>query len=302
MGWMAFILGLIIAVIFLFVSLINWKIQIHRLAVQLQNILDNKTKKLVTIALSDKSLERLAEIINRIVEKEVERNTKIQRREDHLKENISCLSHDLRTPLTSMHGYLKLLEDASAEKQEEYIRILQKKAVRLERLIDDFYQISLLEDGNYPLNYEDVDISSLLTETLLENYSLFFEKDISPQIERPEKSLYVYADKSACIRIMQNLFYNAVNGTSEGITVQLTEEEENISLIVKNPVSSLQIKDPARLFERFYTVDVSRNKDSSGQGLYIVKKLLAQMNCEMPYIEARDNCFIIKVSFTKTRK
>ena len=140
MGWAIMFLVLIALVIILSISLINWKIQIYKVIVQLNAILNRKTKKLVTVSLSDRRLEHLVEIINQIVSKDNIYLGEIQKKENELKENISCLSHDLRTPLTSIRGYLQLLSSAPDEKRAEYISALSGKALRLERLIDDFYQ------------------------------------------------------------------------------------------------------------------------------------------------------------------
>lgn len=298
MGWAIFFLVLIILVTVLLVALINWKIQIYRVIVQLQAILDGKTKKMVTVSLSDKRLEHLTEIINQIALKNNTHLTAIQKREQELKENISCLSHDLRTPLTSIRGYLQLLSDAPDEKRTEYIHALSGKAFRLERLIDDFYQISLLEAGEYPLSYEKIELCSLLTDVLLDNYSVFSEKGIEPQIEIPVESMFIHADKIACVRIIQNLLFNALNATAGNIVVQLSYCSERVRLCVKNSLTEIPTEELSKLFERFYVADVSRSNGTSGQGLYIVKKLLLWMNCQEPTISICDHTFEITVDFS----
>ena len=121
MGWAIMFLVLIALVIILSISLINWKIQIYKVIVQLNAILNRKTKKLVTVSLSDRRLEHLVEIINQIVSKDNIYLGEIQKKENELKENISCLSHDLRTPLTSIRGYLQLLSSAPDEKSNPWI-------------------------------------------------------------------------------------------------------------------------------------------------------------------------------------
>lgn len=298
MGWAIFFLVLILLAIALLVALISWKVQIYKVIVQLQAILDGKTKKMVTVSLSDKRLEHLAEIINQIALKDYTHLAEIQKREQELKENISCLSHDLRTPLTSIRGYLQLLSDAPDDKRTEYLRALSGKAFRLERLIDDFYQISLLEAGEYPLSYEKIELCSLLTDVLLDNYSVFSEKQIEPKIEIPVELIFIEADKMACIRIIQNLLLNALNATTGNITVQLSDCAEGIRLCVKNSLGEIPTEELCKLFERFYVADISRSKGTSGQGLYIVKKLLLWMNCQEPVIRICGHTFEITVDFS----
>ena len=222
----------------------------------------------------------------------------IQKKENELKENISCLSHDLRTPLTSIRGYLQLLSSAPDEKRAEYISALSGKALRLERLIDDFYQISLLEAGQYPFYYEKVELCSLLTEILLDNYSIFSVNGIEPQIEIPNMDIYLNADRKACIRIIQNLIFNAVTSTTNNVVIQLINIADSVQLCIKNPVASIPTEEYSKLLERFYVADVSRSNGTSGQGLYIVKKLLLMMNCTNPIIEIHDHNFMITIDFS----
>lgn len=240
----------------------------------------------------------LVEIINQIVSKDNIYLGEIQKKENELKENISCLSHDLRTPLTSIRGYLQLLSSAPDEKRAEYISALSGKALRLERLIDDFYQISLLEAGQYPFYYEKVELCSLLTEILLDNYSIFSVNGIEPQIEIPNMDIYLNADRKACIRIIQNLIFNAVTSTTNNVVIQLINIADSVQLCIKNPVASIPTEEYSKLLERFYVADVSRSNGTSGQGLYIVKKLLLMMNCTNPIIEIHDHNFMITIDFS----
>ena len=284
MGWAILFLVLVVLVIILSISLINWKMQIHKVNVQLNAILNGETKKLVTISLTDRRLEHLVEIINQIVSKDNIYLGEIRKKEDELKENISCLSHDLRTPLTSIRGYLQLLSSAPDEKRQEYISALSGKALRLERLIDDFYQISLLEAGQYPFYYGKVELCSLLTEILLDNYSTFSVNGIEPQIEIPDVNIYLNADRKACIRIIQNLILNAITSTTSNVVVQLIYNTDSVQLCIKNPIATIPTEEYSKLLERFYVADISRSNGTSGQGLYIVKKLLLLMNCKNPII------------------
>ncbi len=291
---------LFIIVIILSVLLISFKIQIKKVTNKLKIILEDGTKELVTISLGDKCLENLAEIINDILIKYSRQLIDIKRQENILKENIACLSHDLRTPLTSIKGYLKLMKNSPSDKIPEYINVLDKKAFRLGRFIEDYYQISLLDNNNYSFEYETIDICSLLTEILLENYALFKEKTISPVIDIPDGIVYIYSDKTACIRIIQNLLFNALDKTSGGIDIQLVKEYSKICLVVRNPVNASVIPCTSRVFDRFYMEDGTLGNGHSGQGLYIVKKLLTEMGCEEPAASISDNCFSIYVKWKIT--
>jgi len=141
-------------------------------------------------------------------------------------------------------------------------------------------------------------LCSLLTEILLDNYSIFSVNGIEPQIEIPNMDIYLNADRKACIRIIQNLIFNAVTSTTNNVVIQLINIADSVQLCIKNPVASIPTEEYSKLLERFYVADVSRSNGTSGQGLYIVKKLLLMMNCTNPIIEIHDHNFMITIDFS----
>ena len=106
------------------------------------------------------------------------------------------------------------------------------------------------------------------------------------------------ADRKACIRIIQNLIFNAVTSTTNNVVIQLINIADSVQLCIKNPVASIPTEEYSKLLERFYVADVSRSNGTSGQGLYIVKKLLLMMNCTNPIIEIHDHNFMITIDFS----
>ena len=106
------------------------------------------------------------------------------------------------------------------------------------------------------------------------------------------------ADRKACIRIIQNLIFNAVTSTTNNVVIQLINIADSVQLCIKNPVASIPTEEYSKLLERFYVADVSRSNGTSGQGLYIVKKLLLMMNCTNPILEIHDHNFMITIDFS----
>ena len=131
-----------------------------------------------------------------------------------------------------------------------------------------------MEAGQYPFYYGKVELCSLLTEILLDNYSTFSVNGIEPQIEIPDVNIYLNADRKACIRIIQNLIFNAITSTTSNVVVQLIYNTDSVQLCIKNPIATIPTEEYSKLLERFYVADISRSNGTSGQGLYIVKKLL----------------------------
>lgn len=114
----------------------------------------------------------------------------------------------------------------------------------------------------------------------------------------PNMDIYLNADRKACIRIIQNLIFNAVTSTTNNVVIQLINIADSVQLCIKNPVASIPTEEYSKLLERFYVADVSRSNGTSGQGLYIVKKLLLMMNCTNPIIEIHDHNFMITIDFS----
>lgn len=296
MFWI-FIFILLFLMIYIF-KLICWKKQIRKINIQLQEILDGKTYKFITLTLLDKDLEYMAEMINEIAERERISYGQAQIKEDKQKENITCLSHDLRTPLTSIRGYLELMQNVTEDKRVKYIEALVGKTIRLEQLINDFYQISLLDDNEFSYKKEAIELNKLITDVLLDNYSLFENKKIIPEIQLAKEDIFLDSDKTALMRVFQNLIVNAIHSTAGKISVTVVLNDQELSVSIQNTVKQDLHLDASKIFDRFYSGDFSRNNGSSGQGLYIVKKLLVQLGCEEPDVNITDRSFEIIVNLS----
>lgn len=302
MFWI-FIFILLFLMIYI-LKLFCWKKQIRKINIQLQEILDGKTHKFITLTLMDKDLENMTEMINVIIERERVSYGQAQIKEDKQKENITCLSHDLRTPLTSIRGYLELMQNASEEKRAKYVEALLGKAIRLEQLINDFYQISLLDDNEFSYKKETIELNKLITDVLLDNYSLFENKNIIPKIQLAKEDIFLDSDNTALMRIFQNLIVNAIHSTAGNLSVNVILNNRDLKVSIQNTIKQDFHLDAKKIFDRFYSGDFSRNNGSSGQGLYIVKKLLVQLGCEEPDVNITERSFeiIVKLSSILTQK
>lgn len=302
MFWI-FIFILLFLMIYI-LKLFCWKKQIRKINIQLQEILDGKTHKFITLTLMDKDLENMTEMINVIIERERVSYGQAQIKEDKQKENITCLSHDLRTPLTSIRGYLELMQNASEEKRAKYVEALLGKAIRLEQLINDFYQISLLDDNEFSYKKETIELNKLITDVLLDNYSLVENKNIIPKIQLAKEDIFLDSDKTALMRIFQNLIVNAIHSTAGNLSVNVILNNRDLKVSIQNTIKQDFHLDAKKIFDRFYSGDFSRNNGSSGQGLYIVKKLLVQLGCEEPDVNITERSFeiIVKLSSILTQK
>lgn len=266
--------------IVLFISLFVVKKEIR----SIKNQLHEHTKgveKPIDVVLIDKNLTGLAAEINISHSLQKEKELSILRKERRLKESVSNISHDLRTPLTSMIGYLQLLQKTKLEnEQKEYLEISLARGRYLQTLIDDFYDISLLEDKENTPIMEKVNLDNILADIILSFTEQFEERNIIPTITFADKPTYVKADETMLKRIVMNLVSNAIRYGTKKLQIEIAHADY-IEVNFTNRIQNQQNIDISRLFDKFYTADLSRNHSGSGLGLYIVKVLAEKMGGEV---------------------
>ncbi|AWI04874.1 sensor histidine kinase [Clostridium drakei] len=293
---MATILILSISVILLISYVFHLKVQIRSIGKQLENILEGKTEKKIDISLLDRDIEYLAGNINRNINFQKQLRIEVLRDEQKLKDSIANISHDLRTPLTSIMGYLQLLEKSElSEKQREKINILKKKSETLQNLVTSFFEITVIENNNIHINLEKVNLNNFLSDALLQNIVSFKEAGIEPIFDLPNTTIFIEADKMVLQRIVQNLISNILKYGSSYVKISLTRKE-NVELSFANKVKNPEKIDVNLLFEKFYIADRSRSSGSTGLGLSIVKLLAEKINAKA-YAEIEEDILTLKIVF-----
>jgi signal transduction histidine kinase len=238
------------------------------------------TEKKVDIALLDKDIEELAGNINQLIDLAVQSNMDRIRGERELRQAIANMSHDLRTPLTAIIGYIKLLDanHVSAEKRREYMSIIQATATRLHRLIHDFFELSIVQSADYQLKLEPVPLNSLLWEVLISFYDQFTERQLEPDLQITDENMTANVDPSAVKRVFENLISNVIQHSTGKVVIYLNKDDEKIVLVVRNEASNLSEQDVDLLFDRFYIADKSRSGRRTGLGLSIAHTFMLKMN------------------------
>lgn len=270
----------LIVTIFYMVRLFLLKKEIGKITTQLQSYTNRKNDKKVDMALIDKDIEKLGVEINKVIDLYVAENRKRIQFEMEQKQLIANMSHDLRTPLTSILGYIQMAEDQaiSTNEREKFLTIAKERANRLEILLKEFFDLSVIESSDYTLKLKRINLRNILMDTLMSFYERFQEKSLEPTIHLPDEDIFIMADESAVQRVIENLLSNAVKHSNGKIKVLLETEESTAKLIISNNVQSITVKDVERMFDRFYKGDQSRTSNSTGLGLSIVKSLMDKMN------------------------
>lgn len=290
-----FIWVLVIIIVFLLTYIIFMKKEMINISKQLNEYNNFETEKKIDTNLINKELESLAESINRHIQISNELKLKEAKSKEELKEMIANISHDLRTPLTSIIGYVQMakIKTDNNTKNTEYLNKIECKARDLENMLEDFFALSVLDSVDYSLNLEYLDISEIVCNTLVEFYESLEKRGIEPEIKINQVGKII-GERKSTIRIIENLMSNVLKYSSKKVSVQLFQSNDKVSLVVMNSVEENKKIYTERIFDKFHKCsDKSRTTKSTGLGLFIVKTLMEKMNGSVSAKHIDDNLYII---------
>jgi signal transduction histidine kinase len=247
---------------------------------QLHHYNQNKTDKKIDVIYHDRHFEELAKEINNQIDLTKQAEAVKRSTENELKQAISHISHDIRTPMTSILGYIQFLEsdEISPELKMEYIETIKNSAGRLKILLEDFFELSIIEQADYPLKMERVRLNDLIVEALFGFYEEFNNRNIEPEIQIPDMDIMMTVDSSAVKRVVENLVVNAIRYSTGNVIISLEKFDATVQLGIANTVDKLSEQDVNQMFDRFYKADQTRTGKGTGLGLPIAKSLMEKMN------------------------
>lgn len=230
------------------------------------------------LAAPNAATEELMAQINLLLRESEDQRTEFSNRERALRRQIANVSHDLRTPLTSILGYLQLLEqgELSEEERQGYLAIIESRAKVLQGLIASFYDLSRLEAGEYPITREKVDLKEVIG-TLLAAFYDELEGKFRVEVDLPEDLPSIWGDRAALERVYTNLIRNALEHGTEELVIRARCIGQEVETSFTNGGAALKEEDLPRVFDRFFTSDQTRTGRNTGLGLAIVKALALQM-------------------------
>ncbi len=238
-----------------------------------ENCLSEDTNVQITVSSGDKTVTRLAKAINLQLTKLRKIKQQYSDGDRELKEAITNISHDLRTPLTAICGYLDLLEKQNhSEDTERYIEQIRNRSEVLKQLTEELFRYSIIS-STPELSYEKVNLCRVLEESLISFEGTMQQVGIQPEIQMPSVPVWRTLDHSAVVRVFGNIINNAIRYSDGDFQVRL---EENGRITFSNTTNKLTTVEVGKLFDRFYTVDTARK--STGLGLAIAKTLVEKMN------------------------
>jgi signal transduction histidine kinase len=270
----------ITALLYILIHLYFLKKEIKRASRQLHELNKNSTEKKIDLHFFDRDFEKLAKEINNQID--LTKQAKAEKRitENELKKAISYMSHDIRTPMTTILGYIQLLEsdEITPDMRMEYTSIIKNGAMRLKVLLEDFFELSVIEQADYPMKIEMIKVNHLLLEVLVGFYEEFNNSNLKPTINIPEHDIIIMGDPSAVKRVIENLVVNTVRHSSGQVTIELEKCQSSVQLTISNSVHMLFEEDVNHMFDRYYKADQTRTGKGTGLGLPIARSLMEKMN------------------------
>lgn len=297
MKW--FCIGTIALLFLILIKYWLYRRQIHEICRQLDFMQNETTNKRIQIDLSRKEIINLAEQINCMADRKEEESLSVKRKEQQLKETLANISHDIRTPLTSMKGFFDLYAGESKPEQKEHFeQIIREKMDDLTVLLEELFTYTKLQDETYELQLMPQDFTKLVLDSLFSFYGQWKEKEISPELSVDEDAAMVCCNDTAVRRIIVNVLRNAMLHGDGNIEIRYQVKKDNVLFQCCNGFRNEEEPDMERVFERFYKGDSARRETSSGLGLSIAKELALRMDGSM---EARteDGRFLVELVFPR---
>ena len=279
--------------------LILWKYhrQVHDICRQLSFLLKNDSNMLVTGDTGFGGLKELMEILNQLLMDRKKEHKKYLEKEQMISDTYTNLSHDIRTPLTSLEGYFQLLEECDdAEEQKHYMDIIQERIHSLKDMLEELFLFTRLKNESYHLELKRCCVNQVLKQTIFSYYDAWTVQGIEPDIHVTDQLLYIEGNDSALQRVFQNVIKNALDHGTNGIGISLDEKDGKCLIQIWNGVKDPEKIDPEKVFERFYKADTARSRTSSGLGLSIAKEFTERMHGEIR-AELDHQVFFIKIYF-----
>ena len=257
---------------------------IKKIGENLEEILTNDTNNLITVSTSNKQIKKVAGKLNTELKKLRKVKIQYENGSEELKRTITNISHDMRTPLTAISGYIELMENnieveevnnskskiiRREENKQKYLKIIKRKTSELIELTEQLFKFSTTMDTLWKIDKENCCINEMLEEILAEYYSIFKKKNIVPEINICNEMIYKNLNKNSLIRIFENILSNMIKYSDGNFKIKL---ERSGKIIFSNKAKKLDTTTVQKIFDRYFTVENANNV--TGVGLSIAKQLV----------------------------
>lgn len=277
---MAILVGILVLIIIgLILFLWKYQRQIRDICRQLEFIKEHDSNMMISREIDFGGIGHLTDLLNDLMIEKREEKKNYQEKEKIISETYTSLSHDIRTPLTSLDGYFQLLEQCNnPQEQKKYIAIIQERIGSLKDMLEELFTFTKLKNESYQIQIEPCFINRVLKDTVFSYYEDWHNSGIEPEFEITDEPLYMKGNIQALKRVIQNVVKNVLEHGEKKIKIVLRREENQICIKISNDVKNPEQINVSRVFERFYKADTVRSKNSTGLGLSIAREFVLRMN------------------------
>jgi signal transduction histidine kinase len=254
--------------------------KIQKISEKLKEITDTNSSERVMVFTENKELMELAAQINRLLENHLKVKADYCRSEIASKKMLSNISHDIKTPMTVILGYLEIMR-INGTSTDEMLGKIEQKAENVMELINQFFTLAKLESGDMDIELSRIDVCEVCRESILDFYGILTNKNFQVDIDIPESSVYVHGNKEAIQRILFNLISNVIRYGADGkyLGISLRTDKNAVFIDVIDKGKGIDKNFAASVFDRLFTMEDSRNRNiqGNGLGLTISKNLALQL-------------------------
>ena len=295
---MYIVIGILAGIIILqFIIMWKYQRQVKDICRQLAFLMKHDSNMLIHREFGLGGIGMLSDRLNDLLELRRKEKQYYQEKETLIADTYTNLSHDIRTPLTSLDGYFQLMEACeNVEEQRRYLNIIHERIHSLNEMLEELFMFTKLKNESYRLELTSCCINRILKETVFSYYDEWVRREIQPDIQITEEQLYIDGNKQGLSRIIQNVIKNGLDHGEKKIRIVLKREQNQAVLRISNQVIASEQIDIEHVFDRFYKADAARSKTSTGLGLSIAREFVRRMNGEIG-AKIEENEFIVEMSF-----
>lgn len=271
--------------------------QIKNVKSQISFLNQHETNMLITSDQKSGCVAELTDELNTLIEQTAALRKEIADNESHLKDTIINLSHDIRTPLTSMDGYFQLLlKSDDPEERQQYAAVISDRLSSLKEMLDELFTYAKLTNKAYEVELSPCAVNEILLSVLFSFYKDIKQRGIEPLVNVPEQDIFIQGNEPALRRIFQNILKNCIEHGNNQLSVRLINSADMVQIYFENDYQTQEPIDANKVFDRFYKADGARSKTSTGLGLSIAKELVERLHGSI-IGNVKNDIFTITITF-----
>lgn len=294
-----YIIAGILAGIVVLQFFIIWKYQrqVKDICRQLTFLMKHDSNMMISHEFDMGGIGTLSDRLNELLELRKKEKRYYKEKEILIADTYTNLSHDIRTPLTSLDGYFQLMEECgNAEDQRRYLSIIHERIYSLNEMLEELFTFTKLKNEAYDLELTSCCMNRILKEAVFSYYDDWLSMEIQPDIQITEEQLYIDGNRQGLCRVIRNVIKNGLDHGEKKISIILEHVQGRAVLRISNQVTHPEQIDTDHVFDRFYKADAARSRTSTGLGLSIAKELVRRMNGEI-HAKTENGEFIVEMSF-----